>query len=118
MTTTENLLLSPVQLGDITLPNRVVMAPLTRARASGHQPTSLMAEYYSQRASTGLLITECTMAAEGTSSFGADPGIYSQEQVEGWKLTTEAVHKADGRIFMQTKYAIVNFLEKHRIALK
>ncbi|MBD5770733.1 alkene reductase [Marinomonas colpomeniae] len=105
MTTTENLLLSPVQLGDITLPNRVVMAPLTRARASGHQPTSLMAEYYSQRASTGLLITECTMAAEGTSSFGADPGIYSQEQVEGWKLTTEAVHKADGRIFMQIWHA-------------
>jgi N-ethylmaleimide reductase len=60
-----------------------------------------MAEYYSQRASTGLLITECTMVTEGTSSFGDDPGIYSQEQIEGWKLTTDAVHKAGGRIFIQ-----------------
>jgi N-ethylmaleimide reductase len=64
-----------------------------------------MAEYYAQRASTGLLITECTMVTEGTSAFGDDPGIYSAEQIEGWKLTTDAVHKAGGRIFMQIWHA-------------
>ncbi len=101
MSSTEKTLFSPVKLGDVELPNRFVMAPLTRTRAPGHLPNALMAEYYSQRASTGLLITECTMVTEGTSSFGDDPGVYSKEQVEGWKLTTEAVHKADGRIFMQ-----------------
>ena len=101
MSSTEKTLFSPVKVGDVELPNRFVMAPLTRTRAPGHLPNALMAEYYSQRASTGLLITECTMVTEGTSSFGDDPGVYSKEQVEGWKLTTEAVHKADGRIFMQ-----------------
>ena len=101
MTTTENLLFNPVQLGDVTLPNRFIMAPLTRTRAPNHQPNALMAEYYSQRASVGLLITECSMIAENTSAFGDDPGIYSQEQIEGWKLTTEAVHKENGRIFTQ-----------------
>ncbi len=101
MTNTATTLFSPVKLGDLELPNRFVMAPLTRTRAPGHQPNLLMAEYYSQRASTGLVITECTMVTEGTSSFGDDPGIYSQEQIEGWKLTTDAVHQAGGRIFMQ-----------------
>ncbi|ETI59910.1 alkene reductase [Marinomonas profundimaris] len=101
MSNAEKTLFSPVKVGDVELPNRFVMAPLTRTRAPGHLPNALMAEYYSQRASTGLLITECTMVTEGTSSFGDDPGIYSQDQIEGWKLTTDAVHKADGRIFMQ-----------------
>lgn len=105
MTTAKNALLSSVTLGDLTLPNRIVMAPLTRTRAIGHQPNALMAEYYSQRASTGLLITECTMVSANTSSFGNDPGIYSQEQIEGWKLTTNAVHKADGRVFIQIWHA-------------
>lgn len=104
MTATSNLF-SSVQLGDLTLPNRFAMAPLTRTRAVGHQPNALMAEYYSQRASTGLVITECTMVSEGTSAFGFDPGIYSKEQVEGWKLTTEAVHKSGGRIFIQIWHA-------------
>ncbi|QUX90181.1 alkene reductase [Marinomonas sp. A3A] len=101
MTSTAKNLFSPVKIGDLELPNRFIMAPLTRTRAPGHLPNALMAEYYSQRASTGLLITECTMVTEGTSSFGDDPGIYSQEQIEGWKLTTDAVHKAGGRIFIQ-----------------
>lgn len=101
MSTTEKNLFSPVQLGDVALPNRFIMAPLTRTRAPNHQPNELMAEYYSQRASGGLLISECTMVTEGTSAFGDDPGIYSQEQIEGWKLTTNAVHKKGGRIFMQ-----------------
>ncbi len=94
-------LFESVQLGDLTLPNRFVMAPLTRCRAIDHLPNDLMAEYYSQRASAGLIITECTMVTPGTSAFGNDPGIYSAEQIEGWKKTTDAVHQAGGRIFMQ-----------------
>jgi N-ethylmaleimide reductase len=90
-----------VQLGDLTLPNRINMAPLTRCRAINHEPNELMAEYYAQRAGAGLVITECTMVTPGTSAFGSDPGIYSREQVEGWKTITAAVHKAGGRIFMQ-----------------
>ncbi|RBP83915.1 alkene reductase [Marinomonas rhizomae] len=105
MTSTDTNLFSPVILGNLELPNRFIMAPLTRTRAPGHQPNALMAEYYAQRASTGLLITECTMVTEGTSAFGDDPGIYSAEQIEGWKLTTDAVHKAGGRIFMQIWHA-------------
>ena len=101
MTSTAKNLFSPVKLGDLELPNRFIMAPLTRTRAPGHLPNALMAEYYAQRASTGLLITECTMVTEGSSTFGDDPGIYSQEQIEGWKLTTQAVHEKGGRIFMQ-----------------
>lgn len=94
-------LFSSVNVGDLTLPNRAIMAPLTRTRAIGHQPNELMAEYYAQRASAGLLISECTMVSEGTSAFGHDPGIYNQAQIDGWKLTTDAVHNAGGRIFMQ-----------------
>lgn len=101
MTSTETNLFSPVKLGSLELPNRFIMAPLTRTRAPGHLPNALMAEYYAQRASTGLLITECTMVTEGSSTFGDDPGIYSQEQIEGWKLTTQAVHEKGGCIFMQ-----------------
>lgn len=103
--TSEKSLFTPVQLGELELPNRIIMAPLTRVRAIGHQPNALMAEYYSQRASAGLLITECTMVSEGTSAFGNDPGIYSSSQVDGWKLTTDAVHAAGGRIFMQIWHA-------------
>jgi len=98
-------LFSPTKLGDITLPNRFIMAPLTRCRAIDHQPNSLMAQYYAQRASAGLLISECTMVSEQTSAFGHDPGIYNDEQIEGWKKTTEAVHNAGGRIFMQIWHA-------------
>lgn len=105
MSAEKSMLFTPVKLGALEIPNRFVMAPLTRTRAVKHQPNELMAKYYSQRASAGLLITECTMVTEGTSSFGNDPGIYNQEQVEGWKLTTEAVHKAGGRIFMQIWHA-------------
>ncbi|MGM0594279.1 MAG: alkene reductase [Pseudomonadota bacterium] len=94
-------LFEPVQLGDLTLPNRLVMAPLTRCRATDHMPNALMAEYYAQRASAGLIISECTMVTPGTSAFGNDPGIYSPEQIEGWKKITQAVHDAGGRIFMQ-----------------
>lgn len=97
-------LYTPLQMGPLTVANRMFMAPLTRTRADSnetHQPNALMAEYYSQRATAGLLIAECTMITEDCSAFYADPGIYNDEQVEGWKLTTDAVHKAGGKIFLQ-----------------
>lgn len=95
-------LFDPLQLGAIASPNRIFMAPLTRCRAGeGHVPTALMAEYYAQRASAGLLIAEATMAMQGNSAFWHEPGIYSAEQVAGWRRTTDAVHAAGGRIFLQ-----------------
>jgi len=99
-------LFTPLAVGALTLPNRFVLAPLTRTRAGmEHLPNDLMAEYYSQRASGGLLITECTMVQEGTSAFVAEPGVYSAEQIAGWKKTTDAVHAKGGRIFMQIWHA-------------
>lgn len=95
-------LFSPLAVGSLELPNRILMAPLTRCRAEGeHIPGPLMSEYYSQRASAGLIIAEATMVMEGNSSFWMEPGIYSDSQVKGWKLTTDAVHAAGGRIFLQ-----------------
>ncbi len=95
-------LFTPLRLGALELPNRILMAPLTRARAGDdHIPNALMAEYYSQRASAGLIIAEATMAMEGNSAFWMEPGIYSDAQIEGWKLTTDAVHAAGGKIFLQ-----------------
>jgi N-ethylmaleimide reductase len=95
-------LFSPLQTGAITAPNRIFMAPLTRCRAGdGHVPTALMAKYYAQRASAGLIIAEATMAMAGNSAFWHEPGIHSDEQVAGWKLVTDAVHAAGGRIFLQ-----------------
>ncbi|MDC8786881.1 alkene reductase [Roseateles koreensis] len=96
------MLFAPLQVGALSLPNRIILAPLTRTRASaGHMPNELMAEYYAQRAGGGLLVTECTMIAPGTSAFGNDPGIYSAAQIEAWKMTTAAVHAKGGRIFLQ-----------------
>lgn len=95
-------LFNPLKLGALTLPNRILMAPLTRCRAEAdHVPGELMATYYSQRASAGLIIAEATMAMEGHSAFWMEPGIYSAAQVAGWKKTTDAVHAAGGRIFLQ-----------------
>lgn len=95
-------LFQPLQVGALTLPNRLLMAPLTRCRAEAeHVPGDLMAEYYAQRASAGLIIAEATMVMEGNSAFIAEPGIYSPAQVEGWRKTTEAVHAAGGQIFLQ-----------------
>ena len=96
------MLFSPLKLGALTVPNRIFMAPLTRCRSGDeHIPNTLMAEYYAQRASAGLIIAEATMAIEGNSAFWKEPGIYSAEQIAGWKLITEAVHAAGGRIFLQ-----------------
>jgi len=96
------MLFTPLKLGAITVPNRILLAPLTRCRASAeHIPNTLMAEYYVQRASAGLIIAEATMAIEGNSAFWMEPGIYSPDQIAGWKQITDAVHAADGRIFLQ-----------------
>lgn len=93
---------SELRLGPMTAPNRVFMAPLTRCRAGDtHIANDLMAEHYAQRASAGLLIAEATIAMEGHSAFWMEPGIYSTEQVVGWKKVTEAVHAKGGRIFLQ-----------------
>jgi N-ethylmaleimide reductase len=95
-------LFAPLQLGALTLPNRVLLAPLTRCRANAeHTPTALMTEYYVQRASAGLIIAEATMAIEGHSAFWMEPGIYSTDQIAGWKQITDAVHASGGRIFLQ-----------------
>jgi 2,4-dienoyl-CoA reductase-like NADH-dependent reductase (Old Yellow Enzyme family) len=95
-------LFDPLRLGDLDLPNRVVMAPLTRLRAGDSQiPNALMAEYYAQRASAGLLITEGVPVVPQGVGYAGVPGIWSPEQVEGWKQVTQAVHDKGGRIFMQ-----------------
>lgn len=95
-------LFAPATLGDLTLRNRVIMAPLTRCRASaGRVPNALMAEYYQQRASAGLIISEATSVTPMGVGYPDTPGIWSVEQVEGWKLITDAVHQAGGLIFCQ-----------------
>jgi N-ethylmaleimide reductase len=95
-------LIEPIQIGEISLPNRIVMAPLTRCRASaGRIPNALMAEYYSQRASAGLILSEATSVLPQGVGYPDTPGIWSEEQVEGWKLVTSAVHASGGRIFLQ-----------------
>jgi 2,4-dienoyl-CoA reductase-like NADH-dependent reductase (Old Yellow Enzyme family) len=96
-------LFDPIRLGDLDLPNRVIMAPLTRTRATpqGRAPTPLMAEQYVQRASAGLIIAEATSVEAMGVGYERTPGIWSQEQIEGWKVVTRAVHAAGGRIFLQ-----------------
>ena len=95
-------LFDPVVLGDLALPNRILMAPLTRLRAGPtHQPNAMMAEYYRQRATAGLIITEGTPVTPMGVGYAGVPGIWSAEQVEGWKPITKAVHEAGGRIVMQ-----------------
>ncbi|HIJ62777.1 MAG TPA: alkene reductase [Rhodospirillaceae bacterium] len=95
-------LFDPLKVGALTLPNRVIMAPLTRARAgAARQPNALMAEYYRQRASAGLILSEATSVTPMGVGYADTPGIWSAEQVEGWKLTTNAVHQAGGLIFLQ-----------------
>ena len=97
-----NRLFEPLQVGDLVLPNRIVMAPLTRCRASADRvPNALMAEYYAQRASAGLIISEATSVTPMGVGYPDTPGIWSDAQVEGWKPVTQAVHAAGGRIFLQ-----------------
>jgi len=94
-------LFSPIPLGNMELPNRMVMAPLTRNRAPASMPTALMAEYYRQRASAGLIISEGTQISQQGIGYPATPGIHTDAQIEGWQSITKAVHSAGGRIFCQ-----------------
>ena len=96
------LLFSPLRIGGLLLPNRIVMSPLTRSRAgAARMPNALMAEYYAQRASAGLIISEATVVTPDGVGYADTPGIWSQEQAAGWRLVTQAVHEAGGRIFLQ-----------------
>ncbi len=98
---TESKLFSPLSFGELTLPNRTVMAPMTRSRAEGNVPNALMAEYYAQRASAGLIITEGTSPSPNGLGYARIPGMFSKEQVAGWKVVTDAVRARGGRIFVQ-----------------
>ncbi|PRX56858.1 alkene reductase [Flagellimonas meridianipacifica] len=89
------------QLGPWSLKNRIVMAPMTRSRAIGGVPNELMAKYYAQRASAGLIVTEATSSSPNGMGYARIPGIYSDEQVTGWKLVTDAVHEKGGTIVLQ-----------------
>ena len=96
-------LFQPISIGPLILRNRIFMAPLTRMRSSqpGDVPNALMAEYYRQRASAGLVISEATQISPEGKGYADTPGIYSAEQVAGWQLATDAVHQAGGHICMQ-----------------
>src|SRR5580658_7396862 len=95
-------LFDPIEFGAFHAPNRIIMAPLTRGRATrSHVPTPLMAEYYSQRASAGLIISEATGITQQGLGWPSAPGLWSQEQIEGWKPVVRAVHEAGGRFVAQ-----------------
>lgn len=101
-----SLLLTPITLGGLALPTRVVMAPMTRNRASGDGvPTRLMAEYYAQRATAGLIVAEMTHVAADGRGYMHAPGIHTDAQVEGWRRVTHAVHERGGRIVLQVAHA-------------
>jgi N-ethylmaleimide reductase len=100
--TTAINLFTPLQMGELHLPNRIVMAPMTRSRAgTGNAPTCLAATYYLQRASAGLIVTEATQVSPQGVGYPGTPGIHSYEQIAGWRNVTDAVHSAGGRIFVQ-----------------
>jgi N-ethylmaleimide reductase len=94
-------LFTPIQVGDLNLTNRIVMAPLTRNRAPDATPTPLMVEYYTQRASAGLLISEATAISQQGQGYSDVPGLYGTEQLDGWKKITDSVHQAGGKIIVQ-----------------
>jgi N-ethylmaleimide reductase len=95
-------LFDPIRIGDITLANRVVMAPLTRNRAGpGQVPTATMAEYYMQRATAGLIVTEATQVSPQGQGYLDTPGIHNAAQVQGWRRITDAVHERGGKIVLQ-----------------
>lgn len=98
-----NALFQPIQLGNIELKNRIVMPPMTRSRATqpGNSANDMMAAYYAQRASAGLIIAEGTQISPMGQGYAWTPGIYSDEQIAGWKKVTDAVHEKEGVIFAQ-----------------
>src|SRR4051812_20892743 len=96
------MLLSPIRMCGLDLPNRMVMAPMTRTRAHPDgRPTALMAEYYAQRASAGLIVSECTKISEQGHGIVCSPGIYNDAQLAAWRPVTSVVHDAGGRIYLQ-----------------
>src|ERR1700691_5368125 len=96
-------LFTPYRMGDLHLPNRIVMAPLTRmrARSDDHVPTALQAKYYAQRAGSGLIVAEATAISPDGFGWADTPGLWTPEQVRGWRGVTDAVHAAGGRIIAQ-----------------
>ena len=97
-----SVLFQPFRLHDLTLPNRIALAPMTRGRAgTARLPNRLMADYYAQRSAAGLLITEATTISEEANGWNETPGIYTDEMTEGWRHTTQAVHEKGGVIFLQ-----------------
>ncbi|PWB78976.1 MAG: alkene reductase [Methylocystaceae bacterium] len=103
MTASSSPLFEPFRLGDLSLPNRIVMAPLTRRRSTpgSNAANELIAEHYRQRATAGLIISEASQISQQGQGYALTPGIYSEQQVEGWRKVTDAVHDAGGRIFIQ-----------------
>ena len=100
--TVTSILLQPFRLHDLTLPNRIALAPMTRGRAgTARLPNQLMAEHYAQRSSAGLLVTEATTISEEANGWNETPGIYTDGMTEGWKRTTNAVHENGAMIFLQ-----------------
>jgi len=97
----EYKLFTPKKVGAVEVKNRIVMSPMTRSRAIGNVPNELMAEYYKQRSGAGLIITEGTSPSPNGLGYARIPGIFSKQQVEGWKKITSAVHKREGKIFVQ-----------------
>ncbi|MCF6765666.1 alkene reductase [Thiotrichales bacterium 19S3-7] len=101
--TANSILFTPIKLGELELKNRIIMAPLTRCRADSETrvPTDIMATYYQQRATAGLIITEATSISPMGVGYPRTPGIWNAAQIEGWKKVTDSVHKADGKILLQ-----------------
>src|ERR1700734_2859131 len=96
-------LFDPLKIGDLEVPNRILMAPLTRNRSTGpgRVPNAMMRDYYTQRASAGLILSEATSVAPAGVGYPHTPGVWTDEQVEGWRNVVEGVHGAGGRIFLQ-----------------
>lgn len=95
------MLFESFALGGISLANRTVMAPMTRSRAVNNQPSELMAQYYAQRASAGLIVTEGTSPSPNGLGYARIPGLFNAQQMQGWRLVTQSVHQAGGKIFVQ-----------------
>lgn len=98
----KSILFQPLKVGELTLPNRIIMAPLTRQRAGSERvPNEMMREYYTQRAGAGLILTEATSIDPMGVGYKDSPGIWNEQQIQGWKKVTEGVHEKGGRIFLQ-----------------
>jgi N-ethylmaleimide reductase len=98
------ILFEPYRLGDLTMPNRVVMAPMTRNRATGTVPQEMAAIHYAARATAGLIVSEATQVSPHGQGYPNTPGIHTQEQVRGWRVVTDAVHRAGGHMFVQLSH--------------